>query len=299
MNSANIDATLLENIFENYKKEIETSIEKFIENQIDPWYREETQYILQGGKRLRGTIILLINDLLNGDKEKALSAATAIEIVHSASLALDDIIDVDLKRRGKKSAWVAFGIGKTILITNIIIPKAVQIVYSLGELAVKEVISTWINVSRGELFDSFYNEVNYQEIIELKTSKMYELAFILGALSANQLSLIEDLRRVGNIFGKIYQILDDYIDTIYMKEKGEKEKASLERFHKWIGINTNNIDIDALTTIVKKIIIQYHEKLKMYISNIENPKLRRVLEIMPYYMINKLSEESRLNLSFI
>lgn len=288
--------TYLETSLERYKQEIEKNIQRFIETEIDSRFREEVKHILEGGKRLRGATIMMISELLNGDKDKAMRAATAIEIVHSSSLAIDDIIDMDTKRRGKDAAWVAFGVGKTILVTNVLIPKAVEMVLPLGEKAVKEVLSTWSDVSRGEILDSYQEDADYIEVIELKTSRMYELAFVLGALSAGEERLLNTMKTIGREIGTLYQVLDDFIDTIFVKSKGERERSSLERFNKWIGIETGSIDKDELVSKVRVIVNQYLRKLDSSIQKLPFKKLRDILSVLPYYMIQKQLSEFGLNL---
>jgi geranylgeranyl pyrophosphate synthase len=294
----NNSLTYIENSLEQYKLKIEKNIKRFIENEIDPRLREEAEYVLEGGKRLRGATILLLNELLNGDEDKALRAATAIEIVHSSSLAIDDIIDMDIKRRGRDAAWIALGIGKTTLITNVLIPKAVEMVTPLGERAVSEVLSVWSDVSRGEILDSYYEDSDYMEVVELKTSRMYELAFVLGALSAGREEIVEIMREAGKNIGILYQILDDYIDTIFVESKGEIERISLERFHRWIKVDNDNMNIDMLTSRVKTIVNQYLRTLNLTIQKLPFKNLREILNMLSYYIIQKQLGEAGLSLDF-
>jgi len=294
----NDSLTYIKNSLEQYKLKIEKNIKRFIENEIDPRLRKEAEYILEGGKRLRGATILLLNELLSGDEDKALRAATAIEIVHSSSLAIDDIIDMDIKRRGRDAAWVTLGIGKTTLITNVLIPKAVEMVTPLGERAVSEVLSVWSDVSRGEILDSYYEDSDYIEVVELKTSRMYELAFVLGALSAGREDIVETMRETGKNIGILYQILDDYIDTIFVESKGEIERVSLERFHRWIKVDNNNINIDMLTSRVKTIVNQYLRTLNLNIQKLPFKNLREILNILPYYIIQKQLGEAGISIDF-
>lgn len=294
----NNSLTYIENSLEQYKLKIEKNIKRFIENEIDPRLRKEAEYVLEGGKRLRGATILLLNELLSGDEDKALRAATAIEIVHSSSLAIDDIIDMDIKRRGRDAAWVTLGIGKTTLITNVLIPKAVEMVTPLGERAVSEVLSVWSDVSRGEILDSYYENADYMEVVELKTSRMYELAFVLGALSAGREEIVETMREAGKNIGILYQILDDYIDTIFVESKGEIERISLERFHRWIKADNDNMNIDMLTSRVKTIVNQYLRTLNLTIQKLPFKNLREILNILPYYIIQKQLGEAGLSLDF-
>jgi len=294
----NDSLTYIENSLEQYKLKIEKNIKRFIENEIDPRLRKEAEYVLEGGKRLRGATILLLNELLSGDEDKALRAATAIEIVHSSSLAIDDIIDMDIKRRGRDAAWVVLGFGKTTLITNVLIPKAVEMVTPLGERAVSEVLSVWSDVSRGEILDSYYENADYMEVVELKTSRMYELAFVLGALSAAREEIVETMREVGKNIGILYQILDDYIDTIFVESKGEIERISLERFHRWIKIDNDNMNIDMLTSRVKTIVNQYLRTLNLTIQKLPFKNLREILNILPYYIIQEQLGEAGLSLDF-
>jgi geranylgeranyl pyrophosphate synthase len=194
------------------------------------------EYISLGGKRLRGLITLETAKILGGSWEDALDAAAAVELVHSASLALDDIIDGDVHRRGKLAAWVAYGVRKTVMVSNLLIPLAQQLVYErYGEKALEKTVRAWLDISRGEVLDAFMDPQRvepdvYLEIAKLKTGTLFRLAMELGAIAAGKDHLIATLSQYGEILGILYQIIDDMNDL-----KVKPNEPGIILFRHWIG----------------------------------------------------------------
>jgi geranylgeranyl pyrophosphate synthase len=212
---------------------IETRISELPETKVV----DAAKYIAMGGKRLRGFLLVTIATHLGAHTRDALDAAVAVELVHAASLALDDIIDEDFMRRGVEAAWVKLGVKKAVMVSNLLIPFAQQIVYeNYGIDALNRTVAAWLDISKGEVIDAFLpvddlGEEIYLELIRLKTGALFRLAAELGVIVANRQDLIETASAFGEKLGMIYQIADDIRDS-RNPEKIEKE-PSLRLFLKW------------------------------------------------------------------
>lgn len=218
---------------------------RLIDENIESWLRqlpeseaiEAARYIARGGKRLRGFIVVELAEELGAEIGEALDAAVAVELVHASSLALDDIIDEDLTRRGMEAAWVRYGLKKTVMVSNLLIPFAQLIVdRKYGAEALRRTVSAWLDISRGEVLDAFREPAGlgsdaYLEMIRLKTGALFRLSTELGVIAAKRFDLLHDAAKLGEVLGMMYQIADDIKDS-RDPNKVEKE-PSLQLFKKW------------------------------------------------------------------
>ncbi len=154
---------------------------------------------------------------MGGRPEDAMNAAIALELVHAASLSIDDIIDEDVERRGMPSSWVINGIKDTVMVSNLLIPHAISMVKVYGRKAIDKVIETWWQISKGEIWDVHGPPIEdveraYEAILEAKTASLFALAAYLGALAAGRDDKAEIAWRYGFLLGKAYQIADDLAD---------------------------------------------------------------------------------------
>jgi len=278
---------------------IEAGIERFLNENIEARVLDVANYIVSGGKRFRGALALLVSDLLNGNRELAISSAIAIELVHASSLAIDDIIDLDYCRRGGPSAWVAHGVSKTVLVSNLLIPHAQMLVEPLGELAVHEVIDSWLRITKGEILDVFEENAPYEDVVVLKTSSLFQLALALGCLSANRPELIPVLKEYGRILGMAYQVADDIVDFHNIEKKGWREALSLKKFVKWLGLSNADGEEKATVLRVGKDRLKGLVELATDVAlAIEAKELGSYLAVLPYFMVSRMLEEGGLDLGF-
>jgi len=174
------------------------------------------QYVVGGGKRFRGFLTIVVAKELGARIEDALDAAIAIELVHAASLALDDIIDADVFRRGKPSAWVALGVSKAVMTANLLVPYAQRIVQQrYGSYALERTVEAWLKTSQGEVLDAFASKADYLTVVRLKTAALFRLAAELGAIAARgDSSVVRLAGEYGEALGIAYQIADDVVDLL-------------------------------------------------------------------------------------
>jgi len=262
---------------------------------------EVSEYILRGGKRFRGFLTVLVAEALGAAPEQALDAAVAIEMVHSASLAIDDIIDKDQVRRGLPVAWMVHGIEKTVLASLLMIPVAQSMVERYGVKALGRVIRAWERTVRGEIIDyllaSRLGPQRYVELVDLKTGSLFQLAAALGALAAGRDDMLPSLEAYGLALGRVYQIADDAADYhAYMEGRRRKLDPSERLFEKWattvLGASPGMPAVEAALRYVARQAREAGNALR----GLPDGRRKRVLQAIPWFMVEKLLEESNLQL---
>ncbi len=238
------------------------------------------EYIVSGGKRLRGFTTLLVAQELGGRWEDALDAAVAVELVHSASLAIDDVIDGDVERRGAPAAWLKYGPGRAVMVANLLIAFAQRFLLErYGFRAVEKSIVAWLDISRGEVRDAYMEGGDYVEIVRLKTGSLFRLAAELGAVAADAPpGMVERMGRYGELMGIAYQLADDIVDYV----RGERSPA-ITRLLEWLG-NPRDVLTAAL------------EKLRAILSRVDEV-LRGVrgaslLPVLPRFVVKAMLAEA-------
>ena len=169
-----------------------------------------------GGKRVRPTVTLLVCEALGGQPEEAVDYAAGIELVHTASLVVDDIIDESTVRRGVDSAWTKFGVGPAIIASDGLLGEAFDL-FSSDPRALRTVSESMIELGQGEaseLVDQPTDEQAYRALARRKTGALFRAAAELGAIAAGRAdeagpAMGEYAERVGVAF----QIRDDVLDA--------------------------------------------------------------------------------------
>ncbi|BEP18161.1 hypothetical protein PYJP_15130 [Pyrofollis japonicus] len=239
-NETMTDLSIYTELLERWKS-IKSLIDTAIENRLRELPQAQAinvaHYIAMGGKRLRGFLVIELAKTLGASIKDALDAAVAVELVHAASLALDDIIDEDTRRRGKEAAWIKHGLKKTVMVSNLLIPFAQEIIYQkYGALALLRTVAAWLDISKGEVIDAFYTEPlrpeTYIEMVRLKTGSLFRLSAELGAIAAKAYDLLDSLSTIGENIGIMYQIADDIRDSMDPEKSTE---PGLRLFRAWIN----------------------------------------------------------------
>ena len=185
--------------------------------------RSIAEYIVSaGGKRLRPVLVFLTAQALGADATEArvVDLAATIELVHTATLLHDDVVDESELRRGRPTANAEFGNAASVLVGDFLYSRAFQIMVGTGQMRVLEIMAEATNrIAEGEVMQLMalgnldLTETDYMQVIEAKTAKLFEAAGALGAIAANaddatQRSMAEFSRRLGVAF----QIADDVLD---------------------------------------------------------------------------------------
>ena len=187
----------------------------------DPFIYEACAPLFKGGKRLRPMLFLLCaNSKTDCPLEKTMPLATALELIHTASLVHDDIIDTSKKRRGVETANSKYGAQIAVLVGDYLFAKAFQLVADNDyDVQVQLILSKLVkNLCVGEIMqDRSLFEVptltEYYTHINLKTAIFLSSCCRLGAIVANMnRSEIENLTAYGSGLGLAFQIIDDLLD---------------------------------------------------------------------------------------
>jgi octaprenyl-diphosphate synthase len=195
-----------------------------------PHLAELLDYTLSGGKGIRPALNLLSGKLYHYDLDLLLPMATAVELMHNATLVHDDAIDDSPMRRGQPTINQLWGKDRAVLLGDYIFAKAGEFAALTGNLRVIRLFSKTLQIiSSGELaqtFDAFKLEQtrdHYLERISGKTASLFSLATESGGiLSQAPEESIEILREYGFNLGIAFQIVDDLLDfTGSEKEMGK------------------------------------------------------------------------------
>ena len=200
-----------------------------------PWLSKLLEHSLKsGGKRIRPALVLLSGKFYNYDLSYLLPMATAVEILHTATLVHDDAIDNSLVRRGRPTINKVWGEDKAILLGDYLLAKSEELVADTQNLRVIKLFAqTIMTISSGELnqaFSAFNLEQTRQQYLQRisgKTACLLSLATESGAiLSQAPEKSVEALKGYGYNLGIAFQIVDDILDFIGTEEEMGKPIGS-------------------------------------------------------------------------
>ncbi len=262
-----------------------------------------TKYIVKGGKRFRGFITVVVARSLGASEDEALEAATAIELVHSASLAIDDIIDKDTIRRGVKVAWIVYGVEKAVLASLLMIPVAQRMIERYGFTALAHVIRSWEETVRGEILDAFSADKmqakDYMKLISLKTGSLFKLAAVLGGIVAKAKWAVKDLSAYGLKLGITYQIADDIVDYLsYHRGLKAKLDPSETLFERWAKEELGARNINEVVDFALKRLKREARDASKKVEILPPSKWKRILQVIPIFTAEKMLEKGNIKLVF-
>ncbi|HLF87976.1 MAG TPA: polyprenyl synthetase family protein [Anaerolineales bacterium] len=175
--------------------------------------------IQAGGKRIRPVVTLLTGGNLGADPDRLLCLAAAVELLHTATLVHDDLIDGALLRRGSATINAQWTPAATVLTGDFIFARAAKLAADTGSVMVMqlfaEALTTIVNGEITQYFRSkgIANREDYYTRIYAKTASMFELASEAAAvLSPVDDQIVETARRFGYEIGMAFQIVDDVLD---------------------------------------------------------------------------------------
>jgi geranylgeranyl pyrophosphate synthase len=182
-----------------------------------------------GGKRIRPTLGLLSGQMLGGPKDRLITLAAAVELLHTATLVHDDLIDGALLRRGNPTLNARWTPPATVLTGDFIFARAAKLAADTDHLPLMKLFSeTLAVIVNGELTQLFTargltNRENYYRRIHAKTASLIEMTTRAAAMiSPVDETIIESMRVYGYNLGMAFQIVDDVLD--FTGEQGEVGK---------------------------------------------------------------------------
>ena len=173
--------------------------------------------IRSGGKRIRPRITLAVSQGLNLDEEDALDLASAVELIHTASLVHDDVIDLAEKRRNSPTVPMQWGPELAVLSGDFLFVRALRIIASKRVEMVDYVAKVVEDMVKAEILQeavrgSFHLDVGtYYRIIDGKTGRLFGAAFALPAYYLGK-AFWGELDKAGTLVGRAFQIVDDVLD---------------------------------------------------------------------------------------
>lgn len=172
-----------------------------------------------GGKRIRPTLVLLTGNMLGADPERLITLAAAIEMLHTATLVHDDLIDGSLMRRGNATLNAKWTPAATVLTGDFVFARAAKLAAETGSLTVMEefaeTLAILVNGELTQMFDSrgLASRENYYARIYAKTGSLFELSTHGAAIiSPAGQEMTEKARTFGKKLGTAFQIVDDILD---------------------------------------------------------------------------------------
>ena len=227
---------------------------------------EAMRYPLEaGGKRVRPVLCLAVAEAAGGTVEDALSAAAALELVHTFSLVHDDLpgLDDDDERRGRPSAHIAFGEGAALLAGDGLLAEALRLAlrYESNDVA-RELADAALGMIGGQFRDITSDDPDLASVHRLKTGRL----FLAGVRMGLDIAGVEDAKRApwlafGDEVGLLFQVVDDlldgdgYVERLGVDEAGrlahetaERARGELDRIEADTGVLRELVDVLAVRT---------------------------------------------------
>ncbi|MBS7779396.1 polyprenyl synthetase family protein [Acidovorax sp. CCYZU-2555] len=186
-----------------------------------PLISQISQYIIAaGGKRLRPALLLMICKALGYEESQRFNLAAVVELIHTATLLHDDVVDESTMRRGRATANEAFGNPASVLVGDFLHTRSFQMMVAAGSTRVLQILSDATNIiAEGEvqqlmnMHDASLDEEGYLQVIRSKTAKLFEASAQLGAVLAGSSPAVEEAcATYGQALGTAFQIIDDVLD---------------------------------------------------------------------------------------
>lgn len=263
-----------------------------VEKHLGTLFHTDDAYIAQtipqilraGGKRLRPALLLMSAKICNYSGEQSIQLATAIELIHTASLIHDDVIDNDTLRRGIPTINSRLGDTISVILGDYLYSMVFSILAEVGNIEViRCVASTTSQMARGDLcqlqhqFNMELSEEKYLTINADKTASLMSCACRIGALcGTSHNGELETLTRYGQNLGMAFQITDDLLDLI----------AEEKTLGKPLG---SDIREGKITLPLICVMREGDKKDKEWIGSlfksnqIDTPTLKRVRDIVNHY----------------
>jgi octaprenyl-diphosphate synthase len=203
----------------------------------EPMVRKVATYVLNGGgKRLRPALVLLVSRMLGYSGERDVRYAAVVEMIHTATLIHDDIIDESDLRRGQATANNLWGNQTSVLVGDWLYTRTMDLCLELGDVDVMRILtSATLRMTEGEILADRMrgsldiDEATYMDITQRKTAELFAAACALPALfKPATLHLTEPLLEFGREVGISFQLVDDLLDfTADRSDLGKPVMADL------------------------------------------------------------------------
>jgi octaprenyl-diphosphate synthase len=199
---------------------VEASLRDQLESKVELIGVVGSHLLSSGGKRLRPALVLLAAELCGYTGPRRIELAAALELLHTATLLHDDIVDLAEMRRGRPAANAIWGNRRAVLAGDFLYARASSIIVEDGNLEIVESYARTIRLmAEGELlqlersFDVDVTEAHYFDVIERKSATLLsnccEIGSLLGGVTRGERNRI---REYGRQLGLAFQLRDDCLD---------------------------------------------------------------------------------------
>tara|TARA_Y100000591_G_scaffold324617_1_gene344304 strand:+ start:897 stop:1910 length:1014 start_codon:yes stop_codon:yes gene_type:complete len=261
----------LKNSVEDKLLLVEDKIKSKLSSEVDLAQKMTNYHLDTGGKRLRALLTLGSAKLCGYKKgTRDINLAACVELIHSATLMHDDVIDNGAVRRGKKTLNTIWGNHSSVLVGDYLLSRCFEMMVEDGNLEVLKLLSsTSSKIAQGEILQLQHKgevdmlEETYLKIISSKTAELFAAATKVGAiLSDMKLKEKEALEFYGRNLGLTFQIADDTLDY----------NSELKLFGKKIGQDFYEGKITLpIILLFQKINSEEKEKIKeIFLKEIKN-----------------------------
>lgn len=262
-----------------YHLRIEHGISDVLGRVSNSKFYEPLNYSMKGGKRVRPLIVLLSYDSIgtgNPPTDDPMSAAIAVELLHTESIIHDDIIDGDLIRRDRETFHARYGMNPSILSADYVLGIVLDIAAQYSDLRVgRELSRSVLRMSEGEYSEFIVQSQDakikiheYLEIVSNKTASLFQTSAKIGSMIAGaKQQTIEAMSDFGLNLGIAYQIQDDILDW--------DQKANLERC------------LGAEQSTLKKLSYEYALKARSSLSHLQASDARLRLEELAEFAVRR------------
>jgi geranylgeranyl pyrophosphate synthase len=236
------DKSPLQLYFEEAKTLIDADLQALAPVISELKLHDQIEYALQTeGKRLRSSLVFLCGESVSGRREDLRSLALAVELLHSATLVHDDILDQDLFRRNTLSVQARWSVKEAILVGDALASLALRLCRGYGDQILDVMAETCLQLSDGEYMDvelanEGASEADYLEKVKKKSASLFKAAAQSGALAAgSSASEASALAGFGENYGVAFQIRDDVADATLTADKEPSDlneyRATLPLIH--------------------------------------------------------------------
>ncbi len=201
-------------------KRVESEILKYISSDVTLIPEIGKHIFLSGGKRFRPALLILCCRLFKPGDTRCFMLAGSIELIHTATLLHDDVVDRADIRRGKRSVNALWGNEASILVGDFLFSQAILIGIQTGNVRFLEILTDATKkMSEGEVFGLTLgqsidiSEAQYMRLIDNKTATLISAACRIGAvLGGAGPEQEEQLAKFGRDLGTAFQLVDDVLD---------------------------------------------------------------------------------------
>ena len=214
----------------------------------------------RAGKRMRPMLIMLMAKNYGRVTDATLHASVGLELLHTASLVHDDVVDESRERRGQASVNALYDNKVAVLVGDYILSTALlHVSMTHNELIVRYLAELGRTLSDGEILqltsigDDEISEDTYYKIISRKTAALFEACCAIGAISAGmEEDRVGQAKRFGQTLGIIFQIRDDIFDPVIYALRSTADEAMLALARKVKQGTVTRDEIAALVDFTKR-----------------------------------------------